>query len=214
MSFYSGCCRLFVPDDLTAFMAYHTAVSSTMLAVLAMRRAFAGGGCRPYLCQVGCTTTGAPRISGRLPAQAARVAEAACAATGNSSSVAERPTQNAVTCFYRTVLSTHKELLTRVVWWSKHHHHREHEEAEVELPRKPDHLRGRVDHRGDVGRSWLVVLRLLPLRAVHVPDEELAAAKAVVGRRTGAGDDVWLLLSTDPTSLQQPVIWPVASPFM
>ncbi|RRT38096.1 hypothetical protein B296_00052667 [Ensete ventricosum] len=40
----------------------------TMLAVLAMRRAFAGGGSRPYLCQVGCTTTGAPRIFGRLPA--------------------------------------------------------------------------------------------------------------------------------------------------
>ncbi|RZS26774.1 hypothetical protein BHM03_00060165 [Ensete ventricosum] len=39
----------------------------TMLVVLAMRRAFAIGGCRPYLCQVGCTSTGAPRISGRLP---------------------------------------------------------------------------------------------------------------------------------------------------
>ncbi|RWV92607.1 hypothetical protein GW17_00045004, partial [Ensete ventricosum] len=50
-SFYSGCCRSFVPDNLTAFMAYHTVVPSTMLAVLAMRRAFAGGGCRPYLCQ-------------------------------------------------------------------------------------------------------------------------------------------------------------------
>ncbi|RWV82120.1 hypothetical protein GW17_00056409, partial [Ensete ventricosum] len=67
-SFYSGCCRSFVPDDLTAFMTYHAAVPSTMLVVLAMRRAFAGGGCRSYLCQVGCTTTGAPRISGRLPA--------------------------------------------------------------------------------------------------------------------------------------------------
>ncbi|RRT80888.1 hypothetical protein B296_00022662 [Ensete ventricosum] len=67
-SFYSGRCRLFVPDDLTAFMAYHVTVPSTMLAVLVMRRAFVGGGCRPYLCQVGCTTTGAPRISGRLPA--------------------------------------------------------------------------------------------------------------------------------------------------
>ncbi|RWW86830.1 hypothetical protein BHE74_00004366 [Ensete ventricosum] len=44
----------------------------TMLAVLAMRRAFAVGGCRPYLCQVGCTSTGAPRISGRLPASVAR----------------------------------------------------------------------------------------------------------------------------------------------
>ncbi|RWV79123.1 hypothetical protein GW17_00059794 [Ensete ventricosum] len=40
----------------------------TMLAVLANRRAFAVGGSRPYLCQVGCTSTGAPRISGRLPA--------------------------------------------------------------------------------------------------------------------------------------------------
>ncbi|RWW02773.1 hypothetical protein GW17_00034117 [Ensete ventricosum] len=30
------------------------------LAVLAVRRAFAGRGCRPYLRQVGCTTTGAP----------------------------------------------------------------------------------------------------------------------------------------------------------
>ncbi|RZS12997.1 hypothetical protein BHM03_00044515 [Ensete ventricosum] len=66
--FYSGCCRSFVPDDLTAFMTYHATVPSTMLVVLAMRRAFAGGGCRSYLCQVGCTTTGAPRISGRLPA--------------------------------------------------------------------------------------------------------------------------------------------------
>ncbi|RZR92906.1 hypothetical protein BHM03_00021293 [Ensete ventricosum] len=27
-SFYSGCCRSFVPDNLTAFMAYHTAVPS------------------------------------------------------------------------------------------------------------------------------------------------------------------------------------------
>ncbi|RZS20400.1 hypothetical protein BHM03_00052907 [Ensete ventricosum] len=40
----------------------------TMLDVLAMRCAFAVGGCRPYPCQVGCTSTGAPRISGRLPA--------------------------------------------------------------------------------------------------------------------------------------------------
>ncbi|RRT63648.1 hypothetical protein B296_00042495 [Ensete ventricosum] len=39
-----------------------------ILAVLAMRRAFAGGGCRPYLCKVGCMRTDAPRISGRLPA--------------------------------------------------------------------------------------------------------------------------------------------------
>ncbi|CAL9207614.1 unnamed protein product [Musa hybrid cultivar] len=59
-------------------------------------------------------------LAGCFASQAARVAEASCSATGNSSSVAERPIQNAVTCFYRTVLSTHKELLTRVVW-SKHH---------------------------------------------------------------------------------------------
>ncbi|RZR94726.1 hypothetical protein BHM03_00023474 [Ensete ventricosum] len=26
MSFYSGCCRLYVPDNLTAFMAYHVVV--------------------------------------------------------------------------------------------------------------------------------------------------------------------------------------------
>ncbi|RRT56086.1 hypothetical protein B296_00004685 [Ensete ventricosum] len=31
-----------------------------------MWRAFAGGGCRPYLCQVDFTTIGAPHISGRL----------------------------------------------------------------------------------------------------------------------------------------------------
>ncbi|RRT40081.1 hypothetical protein B296_00047507, partial [Ensete ventricosum] len=51
-SFYSGCYRLFVPDDLTAFMTYHAVVPPTMLAVLAMRRAVAGGGCRPYLSQL------------------------------------------------------------------------------------------------------------------------------------------------------------------
>ncbi|RWW83601.1 hypothetical protein BHE74_00007881, partial [Ensete ventricosum] len=39
--------------------------SSTMLVVLAMRRAFAGRWCRPYLCQVGCTSTGAPHSSVR-----------------------------------------------------------------------------------------------------------------------------------------------------
>ncbi|RWW40467.1 hypothetical protein BHE74_00054117 [Ensete ventricosum] len=33
---------------------------STMPLVLAMRRVFAGKECRPYLCQVGCTTTDAP----------------------------------------------------------------------------------------------------------------------------------------------------------
>ncbi|RWW33331.1 hypothetical protein GW17_00001963 [Ensete ventricosum] len=40
----------------------------TMFVVLANRRAFAVGGCRPYLCHVDCTSTGAPRTSGRLPA--------------------------------------------------------------------------------------------------------------------------------------------------
>ncbi|RWW22593.1 hypothetical protein GW17_00013197 [Ensete ventricosum] len=33
---------------------------STMLVVLAVRRTFAGRGCRPHLCQADCTTTGAP----------------------------------------------------------------------------------------------------------------------------------------------------------
>ncbi|RWW34566.1 hypothetical protein GW17_00000666 [Ensete ventricosum] len=36
-----------------------------MPAVLVVRRAPAGGGCRPYLCQAGCTTTGALRTIGR-----------------------------------------------------------------------------------------------------------------------------------------------------
>ncbi|URD80991.1 hypothetical protein MUK42_05037 [Musa troglodytarum] len=61
-------------------------------------------------------------LAGCFASQAARVAEAACSATGDSSPVAERPTQNAVTCFYRTVLSTRKELLTRVVWSGSGHH--------------------------------------------------------------------------------------------
>ncbi|RWV80847.1 hypothetical protein GW17_00057809 [Ensete ventricosum] len=34
----------------------------TMLVVLEMRRAFAGGGCRPYLCQVG--HVGGPAVRG------------------------------------------------------------------------------------------------------------------------------------------------------
>ncbi|RWV78096.1 hypothetical protein GW17_00060997 [Ensete ventricosum] len=49
-----------------------------MLAVLAMRRAFAGGGCRLYLCQVGCTSTGAPRISDRLLASGRPRRRASC----------------------------------------------------------------------------------------------------------------------------------------
>ncbi|RZR85136.1 hypothetical protein BHM03_00012067 [Ensete ventricosum] len=64
-SFYSGCCGLFVPDDLTAFMAHHAAAPLAMPAVLVVRRAPAGRGCRPYLCQVGCTTPGVFRTSGR-----------------------------------------------------------------------------------------------------------------------------------------------------
>ncbi|RZS07866.1 hypothetical protein BHM03_00038766 [Ensete ventricosum] len=54
-SFYSGCCGLFVPDDLTAFMTHHAAAPLAMPVVLVVRRAPAGGGCRPYLCQVGRT---------------------------------------------------------------------------------------------------------------------------------------------------------------
>ncbi|RWW06744.1 hypothetical protein GW17_00029899, partial [Ensete ventricosum] len=64
-SFYSGCCGLFVPDDLTAFITHHAAAPLAMPAVLVVRRAPAGGGCRPYLCQVGCTTPGVLRTSGR-----------------------------------------------------------------------------------------------------------------------------------------------------
>ncbi|RWV94389.1 hypothetical protein GW17_00043077 [Ensete ventricosum] len=55
-SFYSGCCGLFVPDDLTAFMTHYATVPLAMPAVLVVRRAPAGRGCRPYLCQVDCTT--------------------------------------------------------------------------------------------------------------------------------------------------------------
>ncbi|RWW86046.1 hypothetical protein BHE74_00005231 [Ensete ventricosum] len=65
-SFYSGCCGLFVPDDLTAFITHHAVAPLAMPAVLVVRRAPAGGGCRPYLCQVGCTTPGVLRTSGRL----------------------------------------------------------------------------------------------------------------------------------------------------
>ncbi|RWW13127.1 hypothetical protein GW17_00023176 [Ensete ventricosum] len=45
-SFYSGCCGLFVPDDLTAFMTHHAATPLVMPAVLVVRRAPAGGGVR------------------------------------------------------------------------------------------------------------------------------------------------------------------------
>ncbi|RWW16391.1 hypothetical protein GW17_00019730, partial [Ensete ventricosum] len=56
-SFYSGCCGLFVPDDLTAFMTHHAAAPLAMPVVLVVRRAPAGVGCRPYPCQVGRTAT-------------------------------------------------------------------------------------------------------------------------------------------------------------
>ncbi|RWW75831.1 hypothetical protein BHE74_00016118 [Ensete ventricosum] len=46
-SFYSGCCGLFVPDDLTAFMTHHAVAPLAMPVVLVVRRAPAGGGCRP-----------------------------------------------------------------------------------------------------------------------------------------------------------------------
>ncbi|RRT65743.1 hypothetical protein B296_00001128 [Ensete ventricosum] len=36
-----------------------------MPVVLVVRRAPAGGGCRPYLCQVGCTAAGVLRTTGR-----------------------------------------------------------------------------------------------------------------------------------------------------
>ncbi|RRT47998.1 hypothetical protein B296_00045731 [Ensete ventricosum] len=61
--FYSGCCRLFVPDDLTAFMTHHTTAPLTMPAILVVRRALAGGECQPYLCQVDCTATGIVRTT-------------------------------------------------------------------------------------------------------------------------------------------------------
>ncbi|RRT32690.1 hypothetical protein B296_00049132 [Ensete ventricosum] len=49
-------------------MAYHVVVPFHHAAVLAVRRASAGKGCRSYLCQVGCTTTDAPiLVSNRLP---------------------------------------------------------------------------------------------------------------------------------------------------
>ncbi|RWW39908.1 hypothetical protein BHE74_00054724, partial [Ensete ventricosum] len=64
-SFYSGCCGLFVPDDLIAFMTHHAAAPLAMPAVLVVRSAPAGRGCRPYLCQVGRTAPGVLRTSGR-----------------------------------------------------------------------------------------------------------------------------------------------------
>ncbi|RZR79066.1 hypothetical protein BHM03_00004648 [Ensete ventricosum] len=66
-SFYSGCCGLFVPDDLTAFMTHHECRASRLAFVLVGKRAPAGRGCRPYLCQAGGTAPGDPsyiRVTG------------------------------------------------------------------------------------------------------------------------------------------------------
>ncbi|RWW35228.1 hypothetical protein BHE74_00059864 [Ensete ventricosum] len=46
-------------------MAHHATAPLAMPAVLVVRRAPAGRGCRPYLCQVGCTAPGVLRTSGR-----------------------------------------------------------------------------------------------------------------------------------------------------
>ncbi|RZS14822.1 hypothetical protein BHM03_00046560 [Ensete ventricosum] len=46
-------------------MTHHAAAPLAMPAVLVVRRAPAGRGCRPYLCQVGCTAPGVLRTSGR-----------------------------------------------------------------------------------------------------------------------------------------------------
>ncbi|CAL9775828.1 unnamed protein product [Musa acuminata subsp. burmannicoides] len=48
--------------------------------------------------------------------QAVRVAEATCASRDASSAVTELPIQNAITGFYRSLLSSRKELLTAVTW--------------------------------------------------------------------------------------------------
>ncbi|RRT75607.1 hypothetical protein B296_00019447 [Ensete ventricosum] len=58
MSFYSECCRSFLLDNPTAFMAYHAVVLFHHVRC-PYNEAFAGRGCRPYLCQVGYTSTGA-----------------------------------------------------------------------------------------------------------------------------------------------------------
>ncbi|RWW39899.1 hypothetical protein BHE74_00054726 [Ensete ventricosum] len=46
-------------------MTHHAAAPLATPAVLVVRRAPAGRGCRPYLCQVGCTAPGVLRTSGR-----------------------------------------------------------------------------------------------------------------------------------------------------
>ncbi|RWW34765.1 hypothetical protein GW17_00000467 [Ensete ventricosum] len=63
---------------------------STTLAVFAMRRAFAGRGCRPYLRQVGCTTTGAPHTCIR---PVARVGSATSAGQLSEGMMTWRPGQ-------------------------------------------------------------------------------------------------------------------------
>ncbi|RWV88966.1 hypothetical protein GW17_00048910 [Ensete ventricosum] len=77
-SFYSGCYRSFVPDNLTAFMTYHAAVPSHHACYPCNEACVCRWGCRPYLCQVDCTTTGAPRISDRLPASSRPCGRASC----------------------------------------------------------------------------------------------------------------------------------------
>ncbi|RWW39720.1 hypothetical protein BHE74_00054917 [Ensete ventricosum] len=65
--------------------------SSTMLVVLVMRREFAGRGCRPYLCQVGCTSTIAPHTSVR---PVARVESATSAGQLSEGMITWRPGQH------------------------------------------------------------------------------------------------------------------------
>ncbi|RWW08482.1 hypothetical protein BHE74_00049951 [Ensete ventricosum] len=55
-------------------------------------------------------------LAGCLANQAVRVAEATCPVTGHSSMAEQSPVQNTITCFYRTTLSTRRELLTSVTW--------------------------------------------------------------------------------------------------
>ncbi|RZR75501.1 hypothetical protein BHM03_00059525 [Ensete ventricosum] len=71
-SFYSECCRSFIPGNLTALMAYHVVIpfhharrlcGRLTSVVLAVRHASADKGCRSYPCQVGCTTTDAPILA-------------------------------------------------------------------------------------------------------------------------------------------------------
>lgn len=75
-------------------------------------------------------------------------------------------------------------------------------EIKVEFQGEPDHLRRRFDGGRDVGRARMVVLRILPLRPIHVPAAEREGEPTVAGRRLGAGD-LWLL-PLDP-GLQKPM---------